>query len=68
MAGELGGEVPLVLAGHTHNAEEDSIDATRLVVEGSTGGAGLRVLRGEEPEALTATVLYLDPDTRRMVA
>jgi predicted phosphodiesterase len=68
MAGELGGEVPLVLAGHTHNAEEDSVDATRLLVEGSTGGAGLRVLRGEEPEALTATVLYFDPDTRRVVA
>ena len=35
-----------------------------LLVEGSTGGAGLRSLRGEEPEPLTCTVLYFDPDDR----
>jgi hypothetical protein len=36
---------------------------TRLMVEGSTGGAGLRGLQGEYPEPLTCTVLYLDPAT-----
>jgi predicted phosphodiesterase len=68
MAAELGGEVPLVLAGHTHEPREDSIDSTRVLVEGSTGGAGLRGLQGEDPEPLTCTVLYFDPDTNRLVA
>jgi predicted phosphodiesterase len=68
MAADLGGEVPLVLAGHTHNAKEDSIGSTLLLVEGSTGGAGLRGLQNEEPEPLTATVLYFDPDTDDLVA
>lgn len=99
MAADLGGEVPLVLAGHTHEpdvavieppdedaeepedgAEEDTTTAaadeprgegeerTLLLVEGSTGGAGLRGLQGEEPEPLTATVLYFDRDEGRLVA
>jgi predicted phosphodiesterase len=100
MAGELGGQVPLVLAGHTHDAKEGRIeplgdaddgeaeaedeagagdgddtvvpvvglDETLLLVEGSTGGAGLRGLQGEEPEPLTASVLYFDPNTRMLVA
>ena len=33
------------------------------MVQGSTGGAGLRGLQGEYPEPLTCTVLYLDRDT-----
>jgi hypothetical protein len=33
------------------------------MVEGSTGGAGLRGLQGKYPQPLTCTVLYLDPDT-----
>jgi len=68
MAGEIGGKVPLVLAGHGHAARERSLGTTRLLVEGSTGGAGLRSLRGEEPEPLTCTVLYFDADTDRLVA
>jgi predicted phosphodiesterase len=68
MAAELGDDVPLVLAGHSHAAEERSIGRTRLLVEGSTGGAGLRSLRGADPEPLTCTVLYFDPETDRLVA
>jgi predicted phosphodiesterase len=68
MAASIGGEVPLVLAGHTHNDREASIESTRLLVEGSTGGAGLRSLDGEEPEPLSCTVLYFDPATDRLVA
>ena len=68
MAGAIGGEVPLVLAGHDHAAREDLIDGTLLLIEGSTGGAGLRSLRGEEPEPLTCTVLYFDPESDRLVA
>jgi predicted phosphodiesterase len=87
IAADVGGEVPLVLAGHTHEpgderiepAEEDeeSTDTdtteepppdTRLLVEGSTGGAGLRGLQGDEPKPLQASVLYFDPDTRELLA
>jgi predicted MPP superfamily phosphohydrolase len=63
-AAPLDGVVPLVLAGHTHKRHVSVLDkGTRLMVEGSTGGAGLRGLEGEYPQPLTCTVLYLNPDT-----
>jgi predicted phosphodiesterase len=122
IAADMGGEVPLVLAGHTHSPDEavieppddedgqsdegdgegtgstdgDGDDAGRagegdgedttstdgdgddgaegepeetlLLVEGSTGGAGLRGLQGEEPEPLAASVLYFDPATGELMA
>ena len=37
-------------------------------MEGSTGGGGLRALQGDEPVPLTASVLYFDPDTHRLLA
>jgi predicted phosphodiesterase len=65
----LDGVVPLVLAGHTHERRVDLLDdGTLLMVQGSTGGAGLRALQGEYPEPLTCTVLYLDPATGALVA
>ncbi|HEX7168017.1 MAG TPA: metallophosphoesterase [Acidimicrobiales bacterium] len=68
MAADIGDDVRLILAGHTHQPRTASIGAARLLVEGSTGGAGLRGLRDEEPEPLTCTILYFDPDTRGLVA
>lgn len=68
---DLGGEVPLVLAGHMHDAQATHLgddDETLMLIEGSTGGAGLRGLQGEEPEPLTASVLYFDPDTEELLA
>ena len=60
----LDGVVPLVLAGHTHKRQTSVLhDGTRLLVEGSTGGAGLRGLEGENPTPLECTVLYLDRAT-----
>ena len=60
----LDGVVPLILAGHTHERNVSELeDGSRLMVEGSTGGAGLRGLQNEKPTPLTCTVLYLDPDT-----
>jgi predicted phosphodiesterase len=65
----LDGVVPLVLAGHTHEREVTRLEAdTLLMVQGSTGGAGLRALQGEFPEPLTGTVLYLDPRTGALTA
>ncbi len=65
-AGALDGTVPLVLAGHLHHRQITDLPAvpgeqtTRLMVEGSTGGAGLRGLEGEQPTPLEMTVLYMD--------
>lgn len=68
MATAIGDDVPLVLAGHTHSPRASSIGKARLLVEGSTGGAGLRSLRGKDPEPLTCSILYFDSDTKRLVA
>ena len=65
----LDGSVPVVLAGHTHEREVSRLDdGTLLMVQGSTGGAGLRALQGEYPEPLTCTVLYLDAETGELRA
>ena len=65
----LDGVVDLVLAGHTHDREVSVLDdGTQLMVEGSTGGAGLRGLQGEDPTPLSCTVLYLDPATGELTA
>jgi predicted phosphodiesterase len=63
-AAPLDGLAPVVLAGHTHERKVTELDdGTLLMVQGSTGGAGLRGLQGEYPEPLTCTVLYLDRET-----
>lgn len=71
VAEELGGLVPLVLAGHTHETDTYQLgddDETTVLVEGSTGGAGLRGLQGDEPEPMTASLLYFDPESQDLVA
>lgn len=68
-AADLGGDVALVLSGHTHRARESRIGRlTRLLVEGSTGGAGLRGLQRDEPVPLTCSLLSFDPGTRQLLA
>jgi predicted phosphodiesterase len=69
VARELAGRVELVLAGHTHHARERRMGpSTRLLVEGSSGGGGLRGLQGTEPTPLSASVLYFDRATGDLVA
>jgi predicted MPP superfamily phosphohydrolase len=69
-AGPLSGIVPLVLAGHVHERQISRLPETAngqptlLSVEGSTGGAGLRGLEGEEPTPLSMSVLYFDQAKR----
>jgi predicted MPP superfamily phosphohydrolase len=65
MAQPLMGQVPLVLAGHLHSRSE-RVDATgtRLMVQGTTGGAGLTArglerLDDGDPLPMQASVLYL---------
>ncbi|GAA4676985.1 metallophosphoesterase [Streptomyces chumphonensis] len=69
LAEEIDGAVPLALAGHTHNRKQHDLPrGTRLMVEGSSGGGGLRAVEGEAPADVQASVLYLDQDTRRLQA
>jgi predicted MPP superfamily phosphohydrolase len=70
-AGPLSGVAPLVLAGHVHERRigrlpETAADGqpTLLLAQGSTGGAGLRGLEGEEPTPLSMSVLYFDQQKR----
>ncbi|MFF9637321.1 metallophosphoesterase [Streptomyces bacillaris] len=68
-ARQTDGTVPLVLAGHLHNRVNEQLKGgTRLKVEGSTGGGGLRAVQNEKPEKVRASVLYLDRETRRLQA
>lgn len=69
MAAPLAGAAPLVLAGHLHKRETTKLgDGTRLLVEGSTGGAGFRGLEHENPTPLECSVLYFDASTHQLRA
>lgn len=68
-ARQTDGEVPLVLAGHVHHQEMEVMDGgTRLRIEGSTGGSGLRAVEGKYPDPVEASVLYLDRTSKRLQA
>lgn len=68
-ARETDGTVPLVLAGHIHHEQTEVMRlGTRLRVEGSTGGSGLRAVDDASPDPVQASILYLDRDTRRLQA
>jgi predicted MPP superfamily phosphohydrolase len=57
----LAGNVPLVLAGHLHHRENRNLGSgTQLMVEGSTGAAGLRGLEPKTPTPMELSVLYFD--------
>jgi predicted MPP superfamily phosphohydrolase len=65
----LDGDVRLVLAGHVHRRSTELLPGgTRLFVQGTTGGAGLRALEPREPTPLECSVLYFDRETRRLQA
>ncbi|MDK1473015.1 metallophosphoesterase [Streptomyces sp. 549] len=69
LAKQTDGLVPLALAGHTHNRKQHQLpEGTRLMVEGSTGGSGLRAVEGEEPDKVQASVLYFDQESRELQA
>ncbi|WP_344126650.1 metallophosphoesterase [Luedemannella flava] len=75
-AGPLAGQVPLVLAGHRHHREISTepgpvgatYPQTTIMVEGSTGGAGLRGLDSGSPLPLELSVLYLGGNDHRLQA
>lgn len=60
----LVGHVPLILAGHLHKRSVTVRDGSRVMIEGTTGGAGvtaagLKRLTDGQPLPLEATLLYL---------
>jgi predicted phosphodiesterase len=64
---ELDGYAPTLLFGHIHEqATWRGPKGSRIFVQGSTGGAGLRALQGETPTPVTLTVLYVDPTTGKV--
>lgn len=68
-ATEADGLAPLALAGHLHHREITTLpQGTRLMVEGSTGGGGLRAVQNKKPAPVQASVLYLDRKTKRLQA
>ncbi|MDF3302299.1 metallophosphoesterase family protein [Streptomyces tropicalis] len=68
-ARETDGTVPLVLAGHLHHEGTEVLEyGTRLRIEGSTGGSGLRAVEGRYPDPIEASILYVDRDTHRLQA
>lgn len=65
------GVVPLVLTGNDHLRSTELTDlGTRFLVQGSTGGAGLRGLDHgpDRPTPYQASVLYFDAETGRLQA
>ncbi|WP_396446835.1 metallophosphoesterase [Actinomadura sp.] len=61
------GITPLILAGHTHSRSTKLLPTgTRLFIQGSTGGAGLRGLEHEEPTPIELSVLYFSRATHRL--
>ncbi|MEV0752543.1 metallophosphoesterase [Streptosporangium sp. NPDC050280] len=65
----LSGAAPMVLTGHSHARSTELLPSgTRVLVQGSTGGAGLRALEHDEPTPVEASVLYFDAHTNRLRA
>lgn len=63
------GEVPLVLCGHLHHEGTQVLaHGTRLRMEGSTGGSGLRAVEHDYPAPIEASILYFDRDSHRLQA
>ena len=63
------GVVPTALFGHWHYRKvTQGAAGTWLMVQGTTGGSGLRALEPEEPAAISLSVLYLDRETGSLVA
>jgi len=63
------GVTPLILSGHSHNRKTELLPhGTRLFVQGSTGGAGLRSLEHETPTKIELSLLYFNRETLALQA
>jgi predicted phosphodiesterase len=68
IGGQLAGETPVVLAGHLHKRGVVRRNGTIMLIEGSTGGAGLRSLDGDTPTPLECSILYFDRKAKQLQA
>jgi predicted phosphodiesterase len=69
VADVLDGVAPTLLFGHLHTRYTwQGVKGSRIMVQGSTGGAGLRALEGETPTPVSLSVLYFSQDTGRLTA
>ena len=59
-ATSAGAASPVAASPSTPTGATQAPMRTRLMIEGSTGGAGLRGLEGEDPTPLALSVLYFD--------
>jgi hypothetical protein len=65
----LASVVRLVMAGHTHRRSTGTLaGGTRLLIQGSTGGAGLRALESNPPTPINCSLLYFDRSTKLLQA
>jgi predicted MPP superfamily phosphohydrolase len=63
------GQASLLLTGHGHERLNLVLpDGSRLMQEGTTGGAGLRALEKDTPAPIELSVLYLDRSSRELQA
>jgi predicted MPP superfamily phosphohydrolase len=62
----LRGAAPLLLAGHTHKRAARRVGDTVVLVQGTTGGSGLRGVQQEPTTPISLSVLYLDRTTKRL--
>lgn len=63
------GQASLLLTGHGHERLNLVLPkGSRLMQEGTTGGAGLRALEKDKPAPIEMSVLYLDRSTRELEA
>jgi Icc-related predicted phosphoesterase len=56
------GNVPIVLAGHTHERDVDEVEGTIVFTLGSTGATGLKSFTLETDRDYEAELLYFDGD------
>jgi hypothetical protein len=68
-AATFDGRASMALSGHLHYRRvRQGDEGTWLMVQGSTGGSGLRALEPEEPAAIKMSVLYIDRDSGELRA
>ncbi|MEO9139068.1 MAG: metallophosphoesterase [Jatrophihabitans sp.] len=62
----LAGLVPLVLAGDIHRRDVRRYGDTTVLVQGTSGGSGLRGVQADPPSPLALSVLFIDRLSRRL--
>jgi predicted MPP superfamily phosphohydrolase len=62
----LNGVVPLLLAGHTHRRSVRRYGGTTVLVQGTSGGAGLRGVQDDPPTPFSLSIVYVDRGTRTL--